>query len=241
MDHKAREQEKLDVLHILKRAGAMRQGHFVLASGRHADRYVAKDDVYLKTSDVSRLCRLFAKHFAERQIEAVVGPEMGGSPLSQWTAHHLTTSFSSLTGNEGPIAIVAEKERIAIPDPDGKGRKCVVETGNFVLKRGRDKLVHGKRVLVVEDVVTTGGSVKKNVELVRAAGGEVVGVAVLVNRGGVTAEDIGGVPELFSLVEVELDSWEEAECIRMGPCSRRVPINTDVGKGAEYLARQNAG
>ncbi len=108
----------------------------------------------------------------------------------------------------------------------------------FVIRRGYDKLVAGKRVLVVEDVLTTGGSAKKVVEAVRAIGGEVIGLGVLCNRGGITPQDVGDVPELFALVNVKLDAWDEEECLRTGPCSKGIPINTDVGKGREYLAKK---
>ena len=91
------------------------------------------------------------------------------------------------------------------------------------------------RVLVVEDILTTGGSVKKVIEATRAIGGEVVGLGVLCNRGGITSHDVGDVPKLFALVNVTLESWTEAECPL---CAKGIPINTDVGKGRDFLARK---
>jgi len=144
----------------------------------------------------------------------VVAPAVGGTILSQWVAHHL----SDLVGRE-VLAVYADK----------------AEGDEFVIKRGYDKLVSGKRVLVVEDVLTTGGSAKKVVDVVRQIGGEVIALGVLCNRGGITPQDVSDVPELFALVNVSLDAWDEAECPL---CAQNVPINTDVGKGREYLAKK---
>jgi orotate phosphoribosyltransferase len=87
----------------------------------------------------------------------------------------------------------------------------------------------------VEDVLTTGGSAKKVVEATRALGGNIVGLGVLCNRGGITPEDVANPPKLFALVNIKLDAWDETECPL---CAQSVPINTDVGKGREYLARK---
>ena len=92
-----------------------------------------------------------------------------------------------------------------------------------------------KKVLVVEDVLTTGGSVKKVVEAVRALEGQVIGVGALCNSGNITANDLGNVPELLALVKISLESWEEKDCPL---CQRQVPINTVLGKGQEFLVRQ---
>lgn len=228
--------------------------HLVYASGRHGSAYVNKDAVYPHTKDTSFLCNAIAEHFAQRVedegIEVVIAPAVGGVILSQWVAHYLT----GIVGRE-ILGVYADKETVSVKKNDSSapitiyvgteseipfcylqpGQALVIETGNYVIKRGYDKLIAGKKVLVVEDILTTGGSVKKTVEAVRAIGGEVAGVAALCNRGGVTAEDIGDVPELFSLVNITLESWEASECPL---CAQGVPINTSVGKGKEFLSQQ---
>ena len=103
---------------------------------------------------------------------------------------------------------------------------------NFVIKRGYDKLIAGKNILVVEDVLTTGGSVRKVIEAVRALGGNVIGLGVLCNRGGVTAQDVANAL-IFALVNVKMDAWSPVDCPL---CAQGVPINTNVGKGREFLA-----
>lgn len=150
-------------------------------------------------------------------MEVVIAPAIGGVILSQWTAHHLT----EMNGHE-VFGVYAEKS----------------EGGDaFVIKRDYDKLIAGKNVLVVEDVLTTGGSAKKVIEATRAIGGNVIGLGVLCNRGGITPQDVADVPKLTSLVNVKLDAWDEATCPL---CEQNVPVNTDVGKGRQFLARKQA-
>ena len=196
----------------------MTDGHFVYTSGKHGSVYVNKDAAYPHTMVTSALCLTIAEQFTEHFVDVVIAPAVGGVILSQWVAFHL----SELCGHE-VLGVYAEKSE------DGD---------TFVIKRGYDKLITGKRVLVVEDVLTTGGSAKKVVEATRAVGGEVVGLGVLCNRGGIIAKDVADVPKLFALTNVPLLAYDEAGCPL---CAGGVPINTDVGKGREFLARQNAG
>lgn len=193
---------------ILAEARAMiTDSHVVYTSGKHGRAYVNKDAVYPSTARVAELCRFLAEVAAPHRPEIVCGPAMGGIILAQWTGHHL-----------GVPAVYAEK----------------APEGGMALRRGYDKLVAGKRVLVVEDVLNTGGSIKDAIAAVRAAGGDVVVAAALVNRGGITAADLG-VPVLVTLLDVDLEAWDAAACPL---CRDRVPVNTDVGKGREFLAKR---
>lgn len=201
-------------LEILGQVGALIQNdHIVYTSGRHGSHYVNKDAIYPYTALTSRLCRQIAEKFKSQNVEAVLAPAIGGVILSQWVAFHL----SEMYGKDIP-GVYAEKK----PTDDG-----------FVIKRGYDKLIAQKRTLILEDVITTGISVKRVVEAARAIGSNIIGVAALCNRGGISAEALGGVPSVFSLVEMTLDSWEAHECPL---CAKKVPINTKVGKGLEYLS-----
>lgn len=216
MEIKAKNKEEQEVLRILSGAGAViTNSHVVYVSGKHGSVYVNKDAVYLNTEEISTLCKTIAERFANNKVEVVIGPAIGGVILSQWTAHHL----SKITGRK-VLSTYAEKTK------DGD---------TFVIKRGYDKIVAGKRILVVEDVLTTGGSVKKVIEAVRALNGEIIGLGVLCNRGGIVPQDVANPPKLFALVNVELDAWDEEECPL---CAQNVLINTDIGKGREYLARK---
>jgi orotate phosphoribosyltransferase len=103
------------------------------------------------------------------------------------------------------------------------------------LRRGYDKLVKDKRAFIVEDLMTTGGSVLKVVDIARAFGAEIAGVAVICNRGGVTADRIGNPPKFVSLVNVQLDSWEAGECPL---CEHKIPVNVDIGHGKDFIAAE---
>lgn len=205
---------EFQMLETLAKVGAiLTNNHIVYTSGRHGDSYVNKDAIYPHTGIVSQLCETIAQHFVNHRIDVVAAPAIGGVILSQWTASHL----SRLLGKE-VLSVYAEKD-----GEDG-----------FVIKRGYDKLLTNRRVLVLEDVLTTGGSVKKVIEACRKIPAEVVAVGALCNRGGLSPEQLDA-PELHALVRVDLGSWEEAECPL---CRKGIPVNTDVGKGREFLARK---
>ena len=153
-----------------------------------------------------------AERFKDANVEAVIGPAIGAAILAQWTAYHL----SELTGRN-VFGVYADK--------DGNG--------GFVIRRGYDQVIKGKRTLIVEDLTTTGGSLKKVVEAVRAVGGNVVGAIAICNRGSVTKEAVGDPPRFDSLVTLDLEQWPEAECEL---CKKGIPVNTEVGHGREYLA-----
>jgi orotate phosphoribosyltransferase len=195
--------------------GAFRAGHFVFVSGLHADTYVNKNAMYPYTKEISELCKGIAARFKGQGIDAVVGPATGGIILSQWTAHHLT----EIEGRQ-VYGIYADKDGDA-----------------FVIKRGYDEMIKGKKVLVVEDLVTTGGSLRKVVEEARRVGAEVVAAVAVCNRGQVTKEMAGNPPVFISLLTVDLDQWPAQACEL---CQRNIPINTDVGHGKEFLAKKAA-
>jgi orotate phosphoribosyltransferase len=210
--------DELKVLEILSKVRAViTDSHIVYNSGKHGTDYVNKDAIYPDTWETSKLCKFIAWQFAYDNIEVVIAPAIGGVILSQWTAYHL----SEMTGIR-VFSVFAEK----------------AESGNaFSINRGYSKLVTGKNVLVVDDVITTGKTAKQVIEAVRALGGNVIGLGVLCNRGRIQRQDVANPPRLFALVNIKLDAWDEAECPL---CARNVPINTDVGKGREYLARMKA-
>lgn len=200
-----------DVLEVLQNAGVFRTGHFVFVSGKHSETYINKDALYPYTREISKLCAEMAKRFSSFNVEAVIGPAVGAAILSQWTAFHLSES----TGRE-VYATYADK--------DGHG--------GFIIRRGYDQLIAGKRVLVVEDSVSTGGSMRKVVDASRAAGAEIVGAIAICNRGSVRKEDVGA-PHFESLITLQLEQWPSGECPL---CERGILVNTELGHGREFLA-----
>lgn len=201
-----------DVLSLLKSVNAViTDDHFVYTSGKHGSVYINKDALYPHTELASQVGQMFAEQVKDLEIDVVAAPALGGIILSQWTANHL----SKLKGKE-ILGVYTEKD----------------ENKNQVFTRGYDKLVVGKKVLVIEDLTTTGGSVKKVVDTVRQVGGEVVKVGVMVNRDPqlVTEEAIGA--PYFSLGELPVEAYNEADCPF---CKEGRPINTSVGHGKKYM------
>jgi len=201
-----------EVVEILKKIGAViTDSHFVYTSGKHGSVYINKDALYPHTAETSRVGEMFAQKYKEMDIDVVAGPALGGIILSQWTAYHL----SRLKGKE-VLGVYTEKTL----------------DKQQIFTRGYDKHVKGKKVLVIEDLTTTGGSVRKVVDSVKAAGGEVVAVCVMVNRDpkNVTSEVVGG--PFSALGVLKAQAFDEAECPL---CKTNVPINIAVGHGKKYL------
>jgi orotate phosphoribosyltransferase len=208
----------LRILQMFLDVGAVvRDSHFVYTSGRHSSVYINKDAVYLHTGIISALCREMARPYAAEQIDVVVGPVMGGIILSQWVAHYLNEQRE--TGET--LAVYAEKGTDSVDK-------------QFFFGRGYDKYISGKNVLIAEDILTTGGSVRQVVELVRRQGGNVVGITALCNRGNVQPDAVGGVP-IHALIAIDLDTYAPEDCPF---CRNNVPINTELGKGRAFLEKQ---
>ena len=180
------------VLAMLRGAGALKQGHFLLASGRHSDQYVEKFDLLRHPRDTEAICRGFVDRFRDARIDVIVGPTTGGLILAFEVARQLD-------------ALAAYAERV---EGGGSGRE---------FRRGTT-FSPGARVLVVDDILTTGGSVRETLAALASHPVEVVAVGVLVDRSGGTADF--GVP-LFSLARLEIANWEEATCPL---CAAGVPL-----------------
>lgn len=202
-----------DIIQIMRRVGAIiTDSHLVYNSGKHGSVYVNKDALYPHTAETSKVCQMFAEKCKDLKIDVVVAPALGGIILSQWTAYHLSQLM-----NKEVLGVYSDK----------------TEDNQQVLKRGYDKLVAGKNVLVLEDITNTGGSVKKLVDEVKAKGGNIVQVHVMVNRDPkniVTSESIGA--PFAALGTLPAEAFEEKDCPL---CANHVPINTTVGHGKKYL------
>ena len=201
-----------ETIKILKEVGAvLTNGHFVGTSGLHFDTYVNKDFLYPHTAETSRICRLMAEKYKDVNIEVVVGPALGGIILSQWVASHL----SEIYGKE-VLGIYTEKS------PDG----------GQIFTRGYEKYIKdSKRVLVVEDIITTGGSILKSIKAVKDAGGNVVGACAMVNKNKDLDKNIFGVT-FGTLTDLFVDTYEVGNCPF---CKNNVPININVGHGKKFL------
>lgn len=200
------------IIDILKKIGAViTDDHFVYTSGKHGEVYVNKDALYPHTEEVSKVGMMFAEKYKDMDVDVVAAPALGGIILSTWTAFHL----SKLKGKE-VLGVYAEK----MPDK------------SMAFTRGYDNLIKGKKVVVIEDLATTGGSVKKVVDLVRETGGDVVGVCVMVNRDPdvVTPEFIGAPFDSLGILKAQ--AWEEAD---LPEHIKTRPVNINVGHGKKYM------
>ena len=165
-----------EVLQIFRNSGALLEGHFILRSGLHSRQFFQCALALQQMPQVERLGAALAAKVKTLGAVTVMAPAMGGLVIGQEVARQLGTRF-----------IFVEKE-----------------DGRLVLRRGF-KIAPGERILIVEDVVTKGGRVQETLEIVRANGGNVVGVAMVVDRSNGTVNL--GVPTV-SLVALQVETFE---------------------------------
>jgi orotate phosphoribosyltransferase len=166
-----------EALDEFRAAGALLEGHFVLSSGLHSSVFLQKMFVFMDPARTERLCRALAGRINEAYgtVDYVVSPAMGGIIPGYETARHL-----------GCKAVFVEREN-----------------GEFVLRRGFT-IPAGAKVVMVEDIVTTGLSSRECLAALRAHPGQVLGAACLIDRSGGKA-DLGA--PLVALVELDLPSY----------------------------------
>ncbi len=182
-----------DLLTQLAETGAIRSGHFLYASGKHGDTYVEKFNLLRDPAATVAACAFFADRFRDDDIDVVVGPTTGGVILAFETARQL-----------GVAAAYAERAS------DGSsGRE---------IRRGTT-FAPGSRVLVVDDILTTGGSVRETLTALADHPVEVVAVGVLVDRSN-GATSFGDVP-LVAIASRKFDAWDAADCLL---CAQCVPL-----------------
>jgi orotate phosphoribosyltransferase len=177
-----------DLADVLKRYGVLREGHFLLTSGRHSDRYFEK----FRILEQPPVCELFARRVADRfrndEVTAVCGPTTGGVIIAYEVARQL-----------GCRCIIAEKAEAG--RKIGRGFRVAAED----------------RVLVVDDVMTTGGSIGETLSAFKPSRAEVVGVGVFVDRSA--GVDFG--VSFFSAYRQEVATFEPADCPL---CKTDVPL-----------------
>ncbi len=179
-----------NVEEIFEKAGAILKGHFLLASGRHSPVYWEKFQVLQFPHYTEQLCRLIANHFRDKEIQVVAGPTTGGIILAHETARQL-----------GVRSIFAEKE----------------SSGERTFRRGF-KLSPGERVLIVDDILTTGGSIHEVLAAVNKLGGKVVGIGVLVDR---SEQEIDFGAPLFRCLRSETITYAPDNCPL---CAAHIPL-----------------
>lgn len=164
-------------IELLKKSNALLEGHFILSSGKHSDKYVQ----CAKLIQNPKYCEEVAKIIADKvkqagiKVDLCVGPAMGGIIIAYEVARAL-----------GVDAIFTEREN-----------------NEMTLRRGFE-IKEGQKVIIVEDVITTGKSSFETVDVIKAHGGDVVALTSIVNRSHV--DEINGLP-LISAVKIEVNAW----------------------------------
>jgi len=147
--------DKNDILEIFRSTGALLEGHFVLTSGRHSDTYFQCAKVLQYPEYLTLFSRIMADHFEDDKIDTVISPAIGGIVVGTDVGRQL-----------GVKTIFTERK-----------------DGIMKLRRGFE-IEKGERILIVEDVLTTGGSIKELIEIVKNNNGRIVGIGVVVDRSG---------------------------------------------------------
>jgi len=181
----------LELQKLLRQTGALREGHFQLSSGLHSPQYLQCARLLEDPARAAALGGALAGHFGPMQLDLVAGPALGAVIIGHEVARAAATRF-----------IFTERN----------------SSGEARLRRGFS-VIPGERTLVVEDVITTGGSTREVIELLRAQGAEVRGVAAIIDRSGGRAEF--DVP-LVSLLQVSVPAWPADQCEL---CRQGVPID----------------
>ena len=177
------------VIKKFKDTGALLEGHFVLSSGLHSTIYLQCAIALQHTKDAIEFGAGLATHFQEQGIETVASPAIGGIVIGYEVARQLGARF-----------IWTEREQ-----------------GRMTLRRGFT-VRNGERILVVEDVITTGGSTRDTIDALQAAGADVVGAASIIDRSGGQADV--GVPRI-SLATLDVAAVPSEDC---DACKRGEPI-----------------
>lgn len=177
------------VLEILKEADVLQEGHFLLTSGKHSNKYLQCAKIFQYTKYSEELCKDLAEKFQDINIDLVIGPAIGAIQMAYEVSRWL-----------GVKNIFAEREN-----------GIMTLRRNFTIEKGQN-------VLVVEDVVTTGGSVKEVIDIVKKMGANLVGVGVIVDRTGGKA-DFG--TRFEAVISMEVETYQADECPL---CKNNIPL-----------------
>ena len=177
------------MLEIFKTAGAIEEGHFLLASGLHSPVYWEKFRILQHPHLTEKLCRFIAQHFKGQKIDVVAGPTTGGIILAFETARQL-----------GVRSIFAEKE------------------GEVMVFRRGFEIAPGEHVLIVDDILTTGSSLRETITAVDKLGGIAIGIGVLVDR---SEGNLDFNLPFFSCIRVPTTVYSPQECPL---CAANIPL-----------------
>jgi len=185
-----------EVLSLFRETDALLDGHFLLSSGLHSPHYFQCAKVLQHPRHAERLCAEIAGRFREWSVQVVIAPALGGIVVGQEVGRQL-----------GARTIFAERHE-----------------GALLLRRGFE-IFRGERVLVCEDVITTGGSVAEVLAIVRSSGGEVVGIGAIVDRSGgrIAFENC------YATVTLDVKTYRPQQCPL---CAEGIPVVKPGSRGS---------
>lgn len=192
--------QREQIIEILKESGALLEGHFQLSSGRHSNQYVQCAQILQYPWYLDQCCQALAELFADQELDLVIAPAVGGILISNGVGRVLRKK-----------SFFTEREN-----------------GKMVLRRNF-QISPGEKVLIVEDVVTTGKSVKEVIEVVQDAGGEIVGIGSFIDRSN-GKQDFDGL-KFRSLIKLDMESFLPEECPF---CQDKIPVSKP---GTRFLKR----
>lgn len=200
----------------LRECGLILSGHFVYKSGKHGGTYVAKDALFLRPLQLQRICGGLADLIYDAHILPDEGPLMFIGPATAGVALAPIAALSYLEIIPG---------RVMCGWADKKDNK-------FVIGRSFADAVRGQRVIITEDILTTGGSVDKVEDAIAEVGGIPTLVVCMWNRGSIRNTQRG--TPIHALVETQFPSYNEVDCPL---CKERVPMRIDFGHGALWIKK----
>lgn len=195
--------KKMNFREEIEKTGAIQKGHFPMSSGGCTDKRINSEYIYKNDERLRMLMGMKIARAFKDDIRYVVGVANGGNTLAEWVAHALDALHRNKQDREQTLWIPSEK------------------TGSGFTFDNRIMLVEGKEVVVVDDVLSSGGNVSKVIQIVRDAGGVVAGVGIIYNRGIVLASKLG-VPVIESVVSHYIKSWPKDRCQL---CKSNVPYD----------------
>ena len=185
--------DKDQVLSIFKEAGGLLEGHFLLTSGLHSPNYFQCARVLQYPKHAETLCGEIVREFASKRVDVVVAPALGGIVVGQEVGRQL-----------GVRTMFAERK-----------------DGVMQLRRGFE-IKNGERVLICEDVVTTGGSVTEVIKIAKSSGGNIIGVGYVVDRsGGKVGFDMSAEGVQHAVLYMDVVTYKPSECPL---CKQQVPV-----------------
>ncbi|KNF07202.1 orotate phosphoribosyltransferase PyrE [Gottschalkia purinilytica] len=166
------------VTETLKEVGALLEGHFLLSSGKHSNRYVQCAKLLQYPDKAEQVLKVAVDKVKDLDFDIVVGPAMGGVVAAYEMGRQL-----------GKPSIFTERQE-----------------GKMTLRRGFE-IKPGQKILIMEDVVTTGKSSLETIEVLKALGGEVIGIACIVDRGSAKIDY-----PIYSCIKLNIESFDKEEC-----------------------------